>query len=157
MAFERYSINSTYWHQNEAVGFSNRLIFVFGLATGVRPTELYILDLSQFKHEKVHGKDALVFYPKVGSQVGESKNKKGGLEAVRYRSTCVLIRNLSFFFGTLNLYQLIIRYIVARRIGKFTCTRFFLGAKGGRRGDVSKFFIHQPRAKNTCNGTVPSF
>lgn len=126
------------------------------MATGVRTTELCNLDLDQFKHEKVLGKDAVVFYPKVQSTLGESKNKKGGVQAVRYRSNCVPVRNISFFGGTLNVYRLIMRYIVARRIAKITVPRFFVGAKGGARGDLSEFFHNQPLGKNTCSGTVRS-
>ena len=62
--------NSEYCNPTNATGFRNRLIFAVGLALGSRPTELWLLDVAQFKREKVNVRDCFVFYPKVGSNIG---------------------------------------------------------------------------------------
>ena len=87
---------SEYCSVGHITGFRNRSIFSVGLALGTRPTELWRLDVAQFVHETVNGKESLVFYPKVGSALGESKNAQGGIRAVRYRNRFIPIHDVTF-------------------------------------------------------------
>ena len=125
---------------NSSTGYRNRLIFGVGLVIGTRPTELWLLDVSQFKFENVNGKAAIVYYPKMGSNLGESKNRRGGVQAVRYQTTTVPIHNVSFFDNTLNIYQLTTEYLNMRKAAGITCTRFFLGVRSGKKVDGREFW-----------------
>ena len=82
--------------EREANGFRNRLVFAIGLALGGRPTELCYMDASQFKLEKFNGKDSWVYYPKIISGIGESKNAKVGIRAVSYRNRHIPIHDVTF-------------------------------------------------------------
>ena len=64
--------NSEILNPNKSTGYPSKLIFGVGLATGTRPTELWLLDVSQFKFEIVNGEPAIVYYAKTGSNLGES-------------------------------------------------------------------------------------
>ena len=105
------------------------MIFGVGLTFGTRPTELWLLDVSQFKFENVNGKAAIAYYMKMGSNLGESKNRRGSVQAVRYQTRTVPIHNVSFFYNTLNIYQLITEYLNVGKASGITCARFFLGIR----------------------------
>ena len=79
-----------------AEGYRNRLIFGVGLAIGARPTELCMMKVSQFKREEVNGKAGLVYYPKIDSELGESKNAKGGVHAIKYYVRNIPINDIPF-------------------------------------------------------------
>ena len=89
--------------------------------------------MSQFKFENVNGKAAIVYYPRMGSNLGESKNRRGGVEAVRYQTCTVPIHNVTFFDNTLNIYKLITEYLNMRKGAGITCTRFFLDVRSGKK------------------------
>lgn len=141
---------SDYCAPTTATGYRNRLIFAVGLAIGTRPTELWRLELRQFKQEVVDGKPGLVYYPVVGSSAGASKNAKGGIKAVNYRTRMIPIHDVAFFDGSLNVYRLIVGFLAARSEAGITCPRFFLGAKTGHQVRVCDYFRNQPLGRNTC-------
>ena len=92
---------------NTPIGYRNKQIFALGLAVGCRSTELVRINNCQWNKENVNGKPSWVFYPNIGSSKGESKNAKGGVRAVTYRTQVIPIHNISFLYGTLNIYSLI--------------------------------------------------
>ena len=102
----------------------------------------------------MEGRKAIVYYPKVGSVLDESKNSEGGVNAVRYRTRFVPIHDLSFFKGTLNVYCLIKQYFIARDRARITCSRFFLGVTSGKKEDAINFFKNQPVGRNACSTIV---
>ncbi len=110
----RKSFASEFCNITNATGFRKRLILEIGIGLGVRPTASYNLLVNQFKKERINRADGIVFYPKVGSLDGESKNLKGGINAVRYPTRCILMHDVEFFNGTLNIYCLILDYFAAR-------------------------------------------
>ena len=85
------------------VGYRDRLVFAVGLATGIRPTVLYLLELNQMKVENVRGNRCITFYAKVAGNNGESKRNGAGWKAVKDRSAVFPISNEALLRGTLNL------------------------------------------------------
>ena len=140
----RAIFTSEYCSVNTPIGYRNMLISALGLALGCRPNELVLINTCQFKKENVNGKPSWVFYPKIGSSKGESKNAKVGVRAVSYRTHAIPIHNISFFNGTLNIYSLIDDYFQARKEGGITSDRFFLGTKTGMKIKATEFFRDQP-------------
>ena len=135
---------SEYCTEREANGFRNRVAFAIGLALAIG---LCYMDASQFKLEK----DSRVYYPKIGSGIGEPKNAKGGIRVVSYRNRHILIHDITFFGGSFNIYQLISKWFEARRRANRTCTRSFLGVKPGRKENIVEYFRNQPLGGSSCS------
>ena len=103
---------------------SKPLIFALGLALGKRLMDLCCLRKYQFKVENVDTEEYFVFCPEIGSSIGESKNVKGWVRAVQYRTRSIPIQNVSFLEGTLNIFLLSKKYFRGREDGGITCQRF---------------------------------
>ena len=134
---------------NTPIGYRNRLIFALGLVFDCRPTELVRINNYQVKKEIINGKPSWVFYPKIGSSKGESKNAKGGVRAVTYLTHVIPIHNISFFNGNLNIYSLIDDYFQVRKESRITSDRFFLGIKTAMKVKATEFFRDQPFGAGT--------
>lgn len=147
-------MKSEHCNPQNSLSFRNRLIFAVGLSLGARPTELWGIEMQQLKSENVHGRNAFVYYPKVGSLTGESKNRRGGINAARYRDQGIPIHDIDFLGGSLNVYKLIEQYKSARKVAGIDHNRFFLGIKHGKKIDVSTFFKSQPMGRNTLSFVV---
>lgn len=147
-------LESEHCNPDNSEGFRNRLIFGVGLSLGARPTELWGIEMRQIRKEKVNGTDAFVYYPKVGSLTGESKNRRGGINALKYRDYGILIHDIDLLGGRLNVYKLVDQYLHARKTAAIDHPRFFLGVKPGKKLDVSTFFKPQPIGRNTMSSVV---
>ena len=79
----RQILESEYSNPLNATGFRNRLLFAVGSAIGARPTELWLLNQYQFKEEIVEGRKAVLYYPELGSALGDSKNSISGIAVGR--------------------------------------------------------------------------
>ena len=124
--------SSEFCNPENAAGFRNRLLFAVRSSIGALPTEIWRLWCSQFEKEVVSGSGALVYYPKVGSSLSESKNAKGGVEAVRYRIRFIPIHYIVFFHCKFNIHQSTQSYFIARQVADVTCSRFFSGFSDGK-------------------------
>ncbi len=62
---------------------------------------------------------------KVGSAPVESKNSKGGVEIVRYRTWLMPIYNVTFFNESFNVHEVILQFLSAFYLAKITCIRLF--------------------------------
>ena len=100
-------------------------MFAVGLALGARTTELGLVKVDQFKEEIVNGKSELVYYPKVGSRCGESKNHRGGIKYVKYKPRRIPIHDIMLLNGKLNVYKLVQEYFAVRRRANLGHDRFF--------------------------------
>ena len=109
-----------------------------------------MVSLRQFKFENVNRKAAIFYYPKMGLNLGESNNRRGGVQAVRYQTHLVPIHNVSFFVDTLNINQLIDEYLNARKDAGITCASFFPDVRSGKKVDGHEFWRNQPLGHSTC-------
>ena len=75
-------VRAVFAHLNEcertAHGYRDRLVFAVGLATGFRPTALYLLRNEQLRIENVRGQRCVVFYRTTGRKSGERKTTGDG-------------------------------------------------------------------------------
>ena len=145
---------SEYCNKQNAEGFRNRLIFSVGLAIGARTTELWMLEVSQFKLEVIDSKEAYVYYPKVGSSSGESKNHKGGMKYVSYRPRAIPIVDIELLGGRLNIFRLLREYFNAREKKNLAHERLFLNVNVGKKGDPEKFFKPQAIGRNKMSSII---
>ena len=129
-------------------------MFAVGLALGARTTELWLVRVDQFKEEIVKSKSAFVYYPKVGSRCGESKNHSGGIKYVKYKPRRIPIHDVTLLNGKLNVFHLIQNYFAVRRLRNLGKDRFFLGVNQGRKNDVSAFLKAQPISRNARSKIV---
>ena len=146
--------NYEHCDKRSAKGFRNSLVIAAGLAIGARTTELLMLKVSQFQREILNNKNALAYYPKVGSRVGESKNHEGGIAYVNYRRRVIPIHDIDLLDGESNIYQLINEYMSASEEANISPERFFLGTKPRRIGQTSSFLKPQPTGRNTMTSIV---
>ncbi len=102
----------------------------------------------------VDGNKCMVYYPKVVSALDESKNSKDGVKAVLYWTRFIPINNISFFNGSLKVYQLILKFLSARHLAEIICPRFFLGVCQGKKVLTHEFFKNQSLGRNTCSRIV---
>ena len=54
-------------------GYRDRLVFTVGLATGLRPTALHILQVQKLRVENVRGTEYIMFHTKTAGDNGECK------------------------------------------------------------------------------------
>ena len=102
---EILTINSTgiIFNSEYCNGFRNRLVF----AIRARNTEFSTLQIEQFKKESMNSKMALVYHPKSGSLLGDSKNCRGNLKYVSYHTRWISIYDLLSLNGKLNVVNVI--------------------------------------------------
>ena len=109
-----------------------------------------MFSLRQFKFKNVNRKAAIFYYPKMGLNSGESKNRRGGVQAVRYQTHLVPIHNVSFFVNTLSIHQLIDEYLNVRKAAGITCASFFPGVRSGKKVDGHEIWRNKPLGRSTC-------
>ena len=104
--------DSEYCKQQNAERFRNRLVFPIGLLIGARTTELWILEVSQFRCECIDCKPSYVYYQKL-DRAKKSRNHRG-VKYVNHRPRSIPIANIPMLSGKLNVLQLFKSYFQAR-------------------------------------------
>ena len=78
--------SSEFSNPRNAEGYRNRLVFAVGIGLDIRTSELHGLKVTELKQEDVDGSRAYVYYPPVGTVDGKSKNRPGGIKAIKKRA-----------------------------------------------------------------------
>ena len=147
-------LDSEHCNPLNADGYRNRLLFIVGLSIGARTSELHMLKCTQFKRDKVDGNDVLVYHPVIGSTLGTSKNRRGGIRAAKEVPQRIPIFNASLCGGRLNAYAFITQYLQHRADAGISSDRFFLGTRKAKKVHPTTFFKDQPIGRNTFTKLV---
>lgn len=148
--------NSTALLKNTPKGFQTRMIFNIGLLTGVRPTELHSIEVTQFQSINLRGESVLKYTGMIGNEDGGSKTARGGWGSIGRRPQEVCVYNESYCNSTLNLYADITQYISI--ISKFNqkTTKFFLQVNPNAT-DINNFLNHKTWGKIRSSLSLKTF
>ena len=144
--------------KKSAASYRDRLVFVVGLATGLRPTALRLLTVNQLQEEKLRGINCIVFRSVVGGTAGESKTDIGGWKGAGDRPRVIPIPDEILLQGRINFYGVIKEYLNIRKRVQTNSKQFFLSikttGKDRKSGDPNKYFTSQNLGKNTFSTIV---
>lgn len=118
------------------------IIFRIPLATAMRPTELSMLETTQFQMRCVDGENAWIITGMIGCTDGTCKNARGGVIKFNETPKEIIIRIRDQFDGSINVFTDIDKYIQVRQNIKMKpCnnTRFF-AIINGNTSRVEEFF-----------------
>ena len=77
-------------------------MFAVGLGLGIRTSELHSLLVRELNRETLNVINAWVFYPEIGSVAGKSKNRRGGIKAIKNKQQASTIYDMDILDDTLN-------------------------------------------------------
>lgn len=129
-------------------GMQARTVFNIALVTGMRPGEITNLKLSQLQKICIDGENAWRMTSVIGCRRGRSKNRKGGLKAVKQKPTEIIIFDETYY-GSINVFQDLCEYLKLRLELKSPSDRLLHGVWKDRNDlDKQKWLRTQPLGRN---------
>lgn len=92
--------------QKSAASYRDRLVICVGLATGLRETALWILNISQLHEERVRGIECVVFRSMIAGDEGQRKTEGSGYESTGDKASDFPICNEIVMIEWVNFYSL---------------------------------------------------
>ena len=132
--------------RDTSAGFQARMVFTIGLLTGMRPTALWTLSVSQIRRQMFMNKQCYVITGAVGSSSGSSKTTRGGWRAIGQKPQEVVVWDETYH-GSINFFQDIDLYLRLRDDLDSGTDRFFL-AINHHAASQHQFFKRSAIGKN---------